>query len=231
MPKDFIKAIYEKRYLNAELIENKYINRFDIFINNTFYGLIDCLKSVYSVSETLLGTEYFENIAEEYVKNYPMKSADRNEYGGFLPEFLKLKLTDLDFVIKNAELEWKIFSSSKAIDQDILSTEEIIQSLNNGNDLKLLSSINLLKSEFNSKEIYAAHLNSGDLELKIKSEYLLIWRDIENEVLIETIETNIFEFLLSVQNSGLLQALNEKMETLSQQDFAGLLQKGIFTNE
>lgn len=231
MPKDLIKAIYEKRNLNTDLIEDKYINRFDIFINNTFYGLIDCLKSVYSVTETLLGTEYFENISEEYVKKYPMKSADRNEYGEFFPKFLELKLTDLDFVIKNALLEWKIFSSSKAINQDILSTEEIIQSLNNGNDLKLLSSVNLLKSEFNSKEIYAAHLNSGDLELKIKSENLLIWRNIENEVLIETIETNIFEFLLSVQNNGLVQALNEKMETLSQQDFAGLLQKGIFTNE
>jgi len=62
--------------------------RLGIYRNNTFIGLSKALAAAYPVSERLVGTDFFNYTAYEFIRRYPSYSGDLAEYGNEWPEFL-----------------------------------------------------------------------------------------------------------------------------------------------
>ncbi|WP_417451585.1 putative DNA-binding domain-containing protein [Kordiimonas sp.] len=64
-------------------------NRFNIYRNNHLTGLIGALSAKFPVTSQLVGTEYFEAVAHQYVIETPPDSPLLDLYGADFPDFLE----------------------------------------------------------------------------------------------------------------------------------------------
>lgn len=90
--------------------------RFQVYVNQTRIGLSDTLAAIYPAVCRLVGDEFFKHLAALYVERYPLRTANLNDYGVELPEFIAVfdALDGLPYLADVARLEWACHQSLHA---------------------------------------------------------------------------------------------------------------------
>ena len=87
--------------------------RFNIFRNNTYMSLTECLKTVFPVTVRLSDERFFAYAAHEFISTRPPREARLSYYGAEFPRFLASFAPCRDFpvIAEMAALEWAIAGS------------------------------------------------------------------------------------------------------------------------
>jgi hypothetical protein len=82
--------------------------RLGIYRNNVFTNLREALRTLFPVLEQLVGKEFFDFTADEYIRHHPSPAGDLNEFGEQLPQFLAgfAPAAELVYLPDTARLEW-----------------------------------------------------------------------------------------------------------------------------
>ncbi len=79
-----------------------------IYQNNVQTHLIQALRHTYPMIVKLVGDDFFRVTAKEYIKRYPSRSGDLNDYGQYVSDFLAeyQPVKDLIYLAEVAQFEW-----------------------------------------------------------------------------------------------------------------------------
>jgi Putative DNA-binding domain len=84
--------------------------RLNIFRNNTFASLTECLRAVFPVTQDLSDERFFAYAAHEFVTRHPAREARLSEFGAEFPRFLATfePCRQFPIIAEMAALEWAI---------------------------------------------------------------------------------------------------------------------------
>lgn len=101
--------------------------RLAIYRNNVFTNLRAALRAVYPVIECLVGEEFFNHAANQFIRRYPSGSGDIEDYGAQFAEFLARfpGARELVYLPDTARLEWAYHQVFHAADHLPLSLERL----------------------------------------------------------------------------------------------------------
>lgn len=87
--------------------------RFNIFRNNSYASLTECLKAVFPVTVRLSDERFFAYAAHEFISRRPPREARLSNYGAEFPRFLASFAPCREFpvIAEMATLEWAIAGS------------------------------------------------------------------------------------------------------------------------
>ncbi len=111
---EFATAIFNDNGDDAGFMQNLAVSemssdrQLDIYRNNVFGCLTDALEMAYPVVLKLVGVEFFEHLASEFIRKTPSKSGNLHNFGGELAEFIAEfpSARDLVYLPDVARLEW-----------------------------------------------------------------------------------------------------------------------------
>ena len=85
------------------------VRRVQVYRNNMQSALTAALRSVYPVTERLVGEQFFAAAAREYIRSNPSHSGNIQDYGGAFPVFLQgfAPAAALAYLPDVAALEWR----------------------------------------------------------------------------------------------------------------------------
>lgn len=100
-----------------------------IYRNNIFSCLIETLKNTYPLIRTLLGTDFFQMTAKEYIRQYPSRSGNLHDYGEYFADFLSeyAPVHHLIYLTEVAEFEWachRIYLAPDHVSFDLNTLEQ-----------------------------------------------------------------------------------------------------------
>lgn len=98
-----------------------------IYRNNMVSNLLNALKDTYPLVFALLGEPFFLMAAKEYLRQYPSRSGDLNEYGEYFSDFLAgyQPIHDLIYLAEVAEFEWICHSLYTAVNHPPFATHAL----------------------------------------------------------------------------------------------------------
>ena len=90
--------------------------RLQVYRHNMQHALTSALAAVYPVSLKLVGEEFFQAAAREYVQANPSRSGNIQDYGGAFPLFLQghVPASSLPYLGDVAALEWRRLQTAVA---------------------------------------------------------------------------------------------------------------------
>ncbi len=216
--------------------------RLDIYRNNVFYSLTNALADLYPVIKRLVGEQFFNATATEYLRQRPPYSAAMVNFGTDFPEFLVVfeHTAELLFLPDVAQMELARHQAYHAEDVPPLSVtdfsavhpEQLGQS-----KLVLHPSLSLLKSRFPILQIWNA--NQGDngsdeiIDLDSGGSTTAVHRP-EYDVFCREIDIVTYTLLDALRQEEPLESAihgaDDSDSDLSMSEvFAGCIQQGFFT--
>ena len=98
-----------------------------IYKTNVFANLRESLRSVYPVIERLVGEEFFNHAADEYIRQHRSRSGDIQQYGAEFGAFLSRfpGARELAYLPDTARLEWAYNRVFHAADHAPLSVQRL----------------------------------------------------------------------------------------------------------
>lgn len=217
--------------------------RIDIFYGNRLHGTLDYLKTLYPVVLQLLGEEFFEKIARQFINSHKLESGNRHDYGGWFATFLRSHqdLAKFLYVADVAAIEWAHFRAFLAEDRSVISFEKLGELMAAGTvfGIEYAPGACTIAAEYNSFEIWQAHQN-GDFEqiiLRREKSNIVCWRDANDEILFLEISNSTLVFITNpLMGINFAAALERALSRLSDEDqiqimqnqFAQLVQNGAF---
>jgi hypothetical protein len=102
---EFVEALLSKD-VATDLVEPSC--NLEIYRNNILTNLIEALQNTYPLIQTLLGTDFFNKTAREYIRQYPSRSGNLHDYGEYFSNFLSeyQPVHHLIYLAEVAEFEW-----------------------------------------------------------------------------------------------------------------------------
>jgi hypothetical protein len=192
----------------------------EIYINSINAQLINTLKVVFPICQSMLGVEFFSAMCYQYVKLYPSESSSLNEYGKYMSIFMKdfKPLEDYPYFSDIALMEFaydeiKRIPFVKIDNKDLSSFDE---SEYNGLVFKPVESLRTFSSPFKVAQIWKMHQEDDVREIDIGSEttYYMIYKSTDiTEV--KTVSYSEYVFLnASVQNLTLENIVEKHPEVI-----------------
>ncbi len=156
---------------------------FDVYRNGYLRTVIEALAANFPVVETMVGTEYFKQLARAFVSEFPPTTSTLTGYGKDFPAFVGRRINDdLPYLADVASLDFawlrSYFSSSgnKIDAAELASFEDRIVEIRLG----LHSSAQLVSATWNVFEIWQIHRRGGSVDEKISirevPQHILLWR-------------------------------------------------------
>ena len=101
--------------------------RFNIFRNNTFTSLTECLRTVFPVTVQLSDDRFFSYAAHEFVTKHPPREARLSEFGADFPRFLATfePCRQFPVIAEMAALEWAISRTLNGAEESPASMSSI----------------------------------------------------------------------------------------------------------
>jgi hypothetical protein len=98
-----------------------------IYRNNVFTNLREALRTLYPVIEKLVGKDFFDYAADEYIRCYPSPAGDLNRFGEQLDVFFSEfePTAHLPYLPDVAKLEWLVHQVYHAETCDGLAIEKL----------------------------------------------------------------------------------------------------------
>lgn len=97
--------------------------RFGVYRNNVFASLIAVLRARFSVVQSLVGADFFNAMAGEFVSAHPPKSPVMLAYGGEFPGFVSrfAPAKDIPYLGDVARFEWERHEAGHAADAETIA--------------------------------------------------------------------------------------------------------------
>lgn len=170
-------------------------NRLNIYQQTTRTAHISALAQCYHCCETILGTKYFNQLANEYYYRYPSTDQDLNNYGKYFPDFLisyindHVELNDYQYLADLSQLEKSYHLAYFSKDENNFDFQSL-SSLDSGSYQNICfipsSAVSIQKSEFPIYDIWHANQSDDskqDINAICEAQYLCIYRkDIHPEI-------------------------------------------------
>ena len=108
----FANALFDgaDEAIASEIIANGIdpAERIDIYRTNLREGFIQALAITFPVIERLVGTDYFRQLALDFLRAHPSRAGNLHHIGGPLPGFLSKRFADTEYAYLSdvAGLEW-----------------------------------------------------------------------------------------------------------------------------
>jgi len=224
--KSFMKAMANvvdgsDRYALQSSATNGFDPEFvQVYRNNSMSAFHGALLSNYPSIASLVGPEYFSNLARNYAQNYPAMQRTLVGYGVDFPELLSDYQSEhhrpyfQDFA--RLDRAWTV--AHLAADRPTLAMDFLTDIVETGGDLEaqklaLKPDVRLVENEWPVFEIWSKlrqdQLLTRKVELKPDIEHALVWRH-ENEVVYRVLRASEFAFLTSLRDGDNLGAAMSK---------------------
>lgn len=124
---DFVEALLSKD--SQPDLQVAPANHLAIYRNNIFSCLIETLQNTYPLIQTLLGVDFFQMTAKEYIRQYPSRSGNLHDYGEYFADFLSeyAPVHHLIYLTEVAEFEWACHRIYVAPDHPAFDLERLKQ--------------------------------------------------------------------------------------------------------
>jgi hypothetical protein len=170
-------------------------DRLGIYRNNVIQNLTSALKIVYLNFNILVGEEFFEFVAYEYIKqNLPSSGALLN-YGDNFSDFIRSvkQLEAFPYAADFAEFEWLQHQCHHAIEDSSLTLTDLAKGLLDDENYvpQFKSCVKLFHSMHPIEQLWNMCVNQKEEELIQKESYLLLNK--HNQVT-EIINLSLLEF-------------------------------------
>lgn len=201
-----------------------HLQRLNIYRNNTLISLQECLRGTYNVTSQIVGQEFFNQIAKNYIMRDPPREGCLLFYGKGFPFFLSKQpeLGNLPYIADLAHFEWKMQSAFHAVDYPILTSEYLssIEPSKLGKTIfKFHPAFHTMQSSYNIDELWQVHetkkINSLDhfkiIKNRIKNSLVIYRKDCQ--VYFENIKPAQFSFVVSLKDGNNLIKSFEKAQS------------------
>ena len=193
--------------------------RLNVYRNNTFTSLSAALTAVYPAIEALVGKDFFQQLAKDYVKQYPSNTGDLHDFGEAFADYIQgiKQLHGLPYLIDVARLEWHyhiVFHAADArpFDLSVLQTA----APKDYADIRFVihPATRLLQSIYPVLDVWRFTQNPADNTLNLNTGgQLLAVRRRNNEMDFQLLKYDEFIFIQQMQ---LGQTLNDIETVLAQ---------------
>ena len=201
---DFLKGIYK---FDSESVAYPYIQptkdksedaQLSIYRGSIFGGLKKALAETYPVTKDLVGGIFFNMMLGQYIKSFPCRVQDLNDYGEDLPEFIRAlkQARSIPYLADTAQLEWHCnIALNTKIQKNNLSDLSFLNAREKSK-LNLPNGSVLLQSNYPIDKIWGYHQNDSEDELEIIEELinLVVWKN-EHGLRIDKLSVEEFYFL------------------------------------
>jgi hypothetical protein len=125
-----IEQIQEGVYENIMALGIDAGRRLQIYRNNFYIGLTEALGAVYPVIQRLVGDDFFNFMAKDYIRLHPSRSGNLHDFGAqvatFIVDFTPAK--DLLYLPDVARLEWayhRVFHAAPSSGLDLGKLQQV----------------------------------------------------------------------------------------------------------
>lgn len=191
--------------------------RLALYRGNLFAAAKKALGSAFPITVKIVGAEFFEGLAREYMRCYPSVNGDLNEYGEALPRFVAefAHTQDLPYLPDVTRMEWlahRAYYAKDAQSFDLNRLASISGSAQGELHPVLAPACALLESRCPVARIWQVHQGDYAGELSVdfdaKPERILISRPFFR-VQVTSISAGAFRFLQRAQHgASIAQALD-----------------------
>jgi hypothetical protein len=216
-----VPALLEvQRAMCAQLLGDERVDeRLGIYRNTILSALGNALRLSYPAVQRIVGADFFEAAAREFIRGNVPRSAYLNEFGGEFPQFLAQfpPAAPLPYLPDVARLEWAINRALHAPDAPALDLSRLAslgEAAFPGVSFCAQPALSLLKLATPADAIWRAVLDQDDaamaaIDLRVGPVYLLIERDAAG-VQVRRLSAAGWQFTATL-NSGrpLFEALGE----------------------
>jgi len=179
--------------------------RLQIYKNAMFQNLTTALQTAYPVVRSLVGDEFFDGSAMRYIRDYPSRSGNLQDYGDAFPGFLAAmpEARSVPYLGDVAQLEWARQKSYMAADAAWLAPDATPLDINRPAPAALLllhPSVRLLLSAYPILDIWLyCHTPSAEAPptLDDDGQQVLIWRD-GSQVAMQELEPGAATFIEAI---------------------------------
>ena len=235
----FLKAVYD---MNSETDVLPFIQQTEdktsaqqlaIYRSSIFGGLKKALAETYPVTKELVGEEFFNMMSGQYIKEYPCKVQDLNDYGKELPAFIK-NLKQARSVPYLADVAWLEWAYNIALNSEVQfnNIHEISQlTAEQQSHLKILlpNGSALIHSIYPVDKIWNMHSDDGDSEIELneKDRFVIVWKDL-SKVKIDILSCEQYFFLQQInKQKTFVDVCQSILNTHSECDINKLFSKSI----
>jgi hypothetical protein len=192
--------------------------RFAVYRNNVMVSLTDALASGFPVTRDLVGEEFFDAMAREYIGLEAPASPVLAEYGDGFADFIERfpPAGGLPYLADVARLERMRVQAYHAQDASSLAPESLHGLMADPEGLSNLRvslhpACRILRSHFAVLSLWAAHQHDEDAERRAAlagldlehAQDVLVWRPL-HEVLVMPLPTGAAQFLLALADGETL---------------------------
>lgn len=238
----YAKAIYanDSSALEAIIHENPAFcaeKRIGIYQNNTLGALKTTLSNTYPICESLVGKDYFGQLANHQVKQHPSTNRNLDIYGTDFPATLatlieqRAELAELAYLTDVAQLEWQLQQSYFASDRqsfDLEAFAALTPEAQTQVTFTLADDVSLIDSPYPIYDIWHSHQQKTSPEIShTEHNYLLIQRA-KWKVTAELIDGTYYDLLRAIAESKTLLELTVFLQD-SPVDLATLIQQKMIS--
>ena len=185
--------------------------RLQVYRNNTVLGLTDALAAVYPVTRRLVGAEFFQYAAAQYITRHPSRSGDLHEFGEHFPLFLQsfAPAAELAYLPDVARLEWayhQVFHAASHPPLDVAALARVPAERQGKLHFQIHPAARLLESAFPILRIWQVNQDNypGDptVDLAEGGVKLLIVRRENLDIEFQVLEDGEFSLLRALTTDG-----------------------------
>ena len=217
--------------------------RLDIYRNNIFYSLTDALSDLYPVIKRLVGEQFFNATAIEFIRKRPPRRAAMIYFAEDFPEFLREfeHTHDMTYLadVARVELAWhQAYHAADATplwaeDLSVIPAEQLMQSR-----FILHPSVHLLNSPYPVLKIWNANQDEGKsdevIDLDSGAVNICVSR-LSYEVRLRELNQPAYRLLLALQSGAsleiaMIQAAEVDPAKSTEEVLALSICEGLFVN-
>ena len=217
----FAESLVEGDTEASRLIQNGKLSgarRLEVYRHNVFTNLRGALGDIFPVVKRIVGDAFFLHAADQFIRAYPSRSGDLNQFGFEWPAFLSgyPHAAELPYLADVARLEWAwhdCFHAAEAAALDLARLATMPPEVHGKLVFRLHPAVRLLKSEFPILRIWQVNQEhfSGDMEIdwETAGDSLLVRRETAGsvEVVIESLTPGAWCFLSELAQERTLEAV------------------------
>jgi len=210
-------------------VQDDYLDRLDVYRNNTFGALLDYLADVYPATQGVLGKDYFRQLGRVFIQQQPPAEGNIHLYGENLGGLVSTinELTAYPYLSDLLRYEWQLHSLYYQDNSDVLNLNEFDQQALLEQNVEFHQAHYLFESDYPIYEIHRQSLPSyhGEVEIALQQQpdIILIHKPAWQ---VETLvcDKAQWDFLsLFNQHHTLLACIEQISKTIPQQEVPELL--------
>ncbi|MCG8673430.1 MAG: DNA-binding domain-containing protein [Pseudomonadales bacterium] len=199
--------------------------RLNAYKNNYHVTLIQWLKKTYPMTERMVGSDYFRQLANSFIKEHPLTDSSLDNYGSEFAIHIdalscqRPELSGLPFLTDLALADWYLHCAYYAVNRSIFDVQAFSK-LSQQEQLKVELCIGedlfVIESTWPIKELWAMHYQQTAIDKIVESDqsYFFLVQRTQAKPTVALIERPLFEFFQEVVTGSTIADLSIKFSEL-----------------